>query len=61
MEAGEAAKDDLLGVLLKSSFQGIQDNQYGNSKKQQNIKLSLQEVIEAVSYTHLTLPTKRIV
>ena len=53
MEAGEAAKDDLLGVLLKSSFQGIQDNQYGNSKKQQNIKLSLQEVIEECKLFYL--------
>lgn len=53
MKAGEAAKDDLLGVLLKSSFQGIQDNQHGNTKKIQNIKLSLKEVIEECKLFYL--------
>ena len=53
MEAGEAAKDDLLGLLLKSSFQGVQDDQYGNTKKQQNVKLSLQEVIEECKLFYL--------
>ncbi|XP_021740749.1 cytochrome P450 CYP72A219-like isoform X1 [Chenopodium quinoa] len=48
MENGEAAKDDLLGLLLKSNLEGVQDHQllHGNDNKQQQFKMSMKEVIE---------------
>lgn len=45
MEAGEAAKDDLLGLLLKSNLEGIQDHQIDNNK-QLRFKLGMKEIIE---------------
>lgn len=48
MEAGEEAKDDLLGLLLKSNLEGVvQDQQYQHGiNKQQTVKLGMKEVIE---------------
>lgn len=41
MENGEEAKDDLLGLLLKSNLEGIQDE-----KNRHYVKLGMKEVIE---------------
>ncbi|KAJ8429523.1 hypothetical protein Cgig2_026703 [Carnegiea gigantea] len=54
LDAEEASKDDLLGLLLKSSFQGIQDDQHESNKRQQkNVKLSLKEVVEECELFYL--------
>ncbi|KAL2924173.1 11-oxo-beta-amyrin 30-oxidase, partial [Bienertia sinuspersici] len=50
MEEGEEAKDDLLGLLLKSNKEGIEQDhhEHGNSHNKQHVhvKMSLKEVIE---------------
>lgn len=60
MEAGEAEKDDLLGILLKSSFESGNQNGHdqhlhgdNHNKQQKKIKLSLKEVIEECKLFYL--------
>ena len=49
-----------------SSFEDIEDEEFHKLRKEflesmKNIRSYVENKIEAVSYTHLTLPTKRIV
>ncbi|XP_074307306.1 cytochrome P450 72A397-like [Silene latifolia] len=46
IQEGEVAKDDLLGILLKSYYEGIQDKNQDENRNQQNLKISLKQVIE---------------
>ena len=49
-------RDEKSGAIINTDSHG-----YSQYKKSKNLKLTQREELDAVSYTHLTLPTKRIV
>ncbi|XP_056693762.1 cytochrome P450 CYP72A219 isoform X2 [Spinacia oleracea] len=46
MDDGEVAKDDLLGLLLKSNLEGTQEHQHDGNNMQQHFKMGMEEIIE---------------
>lgn len=52
-EAGEAVKNDLLGILLDSNSKEIQQAAGKNNKNNQNVGMSLEEVIDECKLFYL--------
>ena len=75
IETAKGSIDDLVEVIASHSgtsaigikrqlfeiIDSIKENNWEISEKIEPIESQLEELLEAVSYTHLTLPTKRIV
>ena len=58
MAVGMWSEDDRSRVFMNASKLALRDGQLSNGEKRILVKLGHALNLEAVSYTHLTLPTK---